>query len=70
MSKQMTCATCAFFKDGTCRRFPPTPVAVVDADRTDGALIVQTHPPKVSKSFWCGEWTSGRAERRIRASHG
>ena len=51
------CGNCKFFKQDTCRRYPPSTQAMgLDAA---GEMKWRTDWPDVGASDWCGEYKQG-----------
>lgn len=59
------CGSCEFWLPhsspsdfGTCKRYPPTMVAVEQRNRHGGPnwVDVEQHLPTMAKPDWCGEW--------------
>ena len=59
----MYCATCRFFQENHCHRFPPTVHASqiktekgILVEFVDNVTKVESKYPYVTKKDWCGEW--------------
>lgn len=56
-----TCATCQYFRESSCRRYPPTVVGYVETRRdeysqTSVDTSTNSEFPAVLPTEWCGEW--------------
>jgi hypothetical protein len=61
MSASTNCTNCVFYVKGMCRRYPPTPIAIVFERSTefpDTEIVTEVEPryPEVSEDDLCGEW--------------
>lgn len=64
MKKKYECRTCMFWlnenesKQGSCRRFPPVPVAVIEQNLLKGTpeMVIKPFFPTMLDFGWCGEW--------------
>jgi hypothetical protein len=56
-----TCATCQYFSESSCHRYPPVVASYAESRRDEySQMSVETYTrsefPNVLPTEWCGEW--------------
>jgi len=57
ISKDQHCATCIYYTDMHCHRFPPS---ILKPSLDMDAQSYQAMRPRVARDEWCGEWVDKR----------